>query len=242
MLTSDGGSAGSTSQPLLGAYASTSRPKVTVLQGGGNNSGPFVQVQRLANPLVNEVIIGTKDKDRWNSTEPQDEQQFLGYYLQPRFAAALELAFGFPTGCALPVPGCQPASPEPVSLNPPLSNFNRTDLVAVLLQYPGANPGRLSDLLRLDLSVAPTPLGSQNRLPAVLGGDNAAWPNGRRPRDDVTDVAVRVAGGPNYINAHAGDGQNIDDAPLVSSFPFLASATDGRDYKSNGTSTPHQNP
>jgi hypothetical protein len=241
MVTSDGGSASSTSQPLLGSYASTSRPKVTV-RGGGNNAGPFVQVQRLANPLVNEVIIGTKDKDRWNATEPEDEQQFLGYYLQPRFSAALELAFGFPTGCALPVPNCQPASPEPVSLDPPLGNFNRTDLVAVLLQYPGDHPGRLADLLRLDLSTPPTPLASQNRLPAVLGGDAAAWPNGRRPRDDVTDVAVRVAGGPNYINAHAGDGQNIDDAPLTSSFPFLAPATDGRNYVSGTTSTPHQNP
>ena len=63
-----------------------------------------------------------------------------------------------------------------------------------------------------------------------------------RTKDDVTDAAVRVAGGPNYINAHAGDGQNIDDAPLTSSFPFLAPATDGRNYVSGNTSTPHQNP
>ena len=127
-------------------------------------------------------------------------------------------------------------------MRPPLSNFNRTDLVAVLLQYPGAHPGRLSDLLRLDVSTPPTPLASQNRLPAVLGGDAAAWPNGRRPRDDVTDTAIRVVGGPNYINAHAGDGVNIDDAPLTAAFPFLADPADGRDYKSNGVQTPHLNP
>jgi Domain of unknown function (DUF4331) len=240
MLTQDGKGPSATSQPLLGAYAATYRPKVTVR--GGPNAGPDVQVQRLANPLVNELIIGTKDKDYWNTEEPENEQQFLGYYLKPRFAAALQLAFGLNTGCALPVPGCQPASPEPVSLSPPLSNFNRTDLVAVLLQYPGAHPGQLSDLLRLDVSTPPTPLASQNRLPAVLGGDAAAWPNGRRPRDDVTDTAIRVVGGPNYINAHAGDGVNIDDAPLPAAFPFEADPADGRDYKSNGVQTPHLNP
>ncbi len=246
LLTADGGGAGTgpgaTSQPLLGAYASTERPKVTV-RAGGRDVGPFVQVQRLANPLVNELIIGTKDKDRWNALSPDQEQLFLGYYLKPRVAAALQLAFGLPTGCALPVPGCQPSPPAGAVLNPPLANFNRTDLVAVLLQYPGANPGLLSDLLRLDLRTPVTrPVSAQNRLPAVLGGDAAAWPNGRRPRDDVTDVAVRVAGGPRYIEAHAGDGVNIDDAPLPDAFPFLATPADGRDYMINGQQTPHRNP
>src|SRR5262249_36794530 len=81
MLTRDGKNASETTQPLLGAYASTSRPKVTVR--GAPSAGPYVQVQRLANPLVNELLIGTKDKDYWNTQEPQDEQQFLGYYLKP---------------------------------------------------------------------------------------------------------------------------------------------------------------
>jgi hypothetical protein len=260
LLTADSGGAGAgtgaTSQPLLGAYASTERPKVSVRggavfgsndkrvdAGAGRDAGPFVQVQRLANPLVNELIIGTKDKDRWNALSPDQEQLFLGYYLKPRVAAALQLAFGLPTGCALPVPGCQPSPPAGAVLSPPLENFNRTDLVAVLLQYPGATPGLYADLLRLDLRTPVTrPVSAQNRLPAVLGGDTAAWPNGRRPRDDVTDVAVRVVGGPRYIEARAGDGVNIDDAPLPDAFPFLATPADGRDYMINGQQTPHLNP
>jgi hypothetical protein len=241
MLTSDGKSIGETANPVLGGYAFTNRPNVTVRQGG-NSNGPFVEVQRLANPLVNELIIGTKDKDKWNSTEPQDESQFLGYYLQPRAAAALELAFGFPTGCILPVPGCQPTPPANVSLSPPLSNFNRTDLVAALLKYDAMDPG-YSELLRLNLTTPPTPLADQNRLGAALSSDKAGWPNGRRPRDDVTDIAVRVVGGPVYAGANAGDGVEIDDAPLSASFPFLANPADGRNYNVPGNGqTPHPTP
>jgi hypothetical protein len=65
--------------------------------------------------------------------------------------------------------------------------------------------------------------------PLASPADPAAWPNGRRPRDDVTDVAVRVVGGPNYIAARAGDGVNVDDVGLTSTFPFLAVPADGRD-------------
>ena len=241
MLTKDGKGIGETADPVLGSYASTSRPNITVRRGG-RSSGPFVQVQRLANPLVNELIIGTEDKDRWNATEPEDEAQFLNYYLQPRVSAALELAFGFPTGCILPVPNCQPTPPAGVSLNPPLSNFNRTDLVAIFLKYAGMDPG-YSELLRVDLSVAPTPLAAQNRLGAALSSDKAGWPNGRRPRDDVTDIAVRAAGGPIYAQANAGDGVNVDDAPLSTSFPFLANPADGRNFNVPGDGqTPHLTP
>src|SRR5207247_9009258 len=88
---------------------------------------------------------------------------------------------------------------------------------------------RLSELLRLDLSVPPTPFAAQRRLgPLATPADPAAWPNGRRPKDDVTDIAVRVVGGPNYIAARAADGVNTDDAALSGSFPFLASPFDGR--------------
>jgi hypothetical protein len=244
LLTSDGKGIAETSNPVLGAYAFTSRPKVTIRSNSGkaNGSGPFVEVQRLANPLVNELIIGTKDKDRWNATTPDDEAQFLGYYLKPRVSAALELAFGFPTGCILPVAGCQPTPPAPVSLSPPLSNFNRTDLAAIFLKYDAMDPG-YSELLRLNLTTAPTPLAQQNRLGAALSGDGAGWPNGRRPRDDVTDIAVRAAGGPVYAGANAGDGVNVDDAPLSASFPFLANPADGRNYNVPGDGhTPHPDP
>jgi Domain of unknown function (DUF4331) len=217
-LTVDHKSIAETSQPVLGGYASTSRPKVTVLgkhdlvpnddegeDGFGFRHGRhrFVQIQRLANPLINEVIIGTQDKDLWNRTEPEDEGQFLDYYLNPRLATALQLVTGVPA-----------------------ATMGRNDLVNLLLKY---SPGdtQLSELLRLNLSVPPTPLANQKRL-TVLAGDNAGWPNGRRPKDDVTDIAVRVVGGPNYIAAHAADGVNTNDRALSAEFPFLATPWDGR--------------
>jgi hypothetical protein len=203
MLTVDGKDAAHTAYPKLGAYAETSRPRVTILggDGGGRTDGRMVQVQRLANPLVNEAIIGTIDKDRWNATDPEDESQFLDYYLNPRLALALQIVFG---------------ASAPVS--------NRTDLVDLLLKYaPGDR--RLSELLRLNLAVAPKPLSQQQPL-TVLAGDDAGWPNGRRPVDDVTDIAVKVIGGPNF--AGAGDGVTFNDKPLPTAFPFLASPWDGR--------------
>jgi hypothetical protein len=212
-LTMDHKSIAATSQPVLGGYASTSRPKVTVLgqedagllvpgADGPGASHRFVQIQRLANPLINEVIIGTEDKDLWNRTEPEDEGQFLDYYLNPRLAVALQLVTGVPA-----------------------QTMGRTDLVNALLHY---TPGdRASELLRLNLSVRPTPFASQKRL-TVLAGDNAGWPNGRRPKDDVTDIAVRLVGGGNYIAAHAADGVNTNDRTLSAQFPFLATPWDGR--------------
>jgi Domain of unknown function (DUF4331) len=217
---------------VIGAYASTSRSRITVRLDDQRDLGRQVQVQRLANPLVNEVIIGTQDKDRWNATEPEDESRFLGYYLKPRFAAALQLVFGVNTGCLVPLPDCRPNPPAAGTL-PSLPEFNRTDLQALLLQY---NPivygngqgGRISDLLRLDLNVAPTPLGQQSSVPGALGGDKAAWPNGRRPNDDVTDIAVKAVGGANYLALPTIDGISVNDRPTTASFPFLATPHDGR--------------
>jgi uncharacterized protein DUF4331 len=138
LLTRDGKTPAQTTQPKLGAYASTSRPRVTVLgghrgrgHGHGHGHGGFVQVQRLANPLINELIIGTKDKDRWNSLEPEQESRFLDYYENPRLALALSIVFG--------------------AVVPPTP---RADLVNALLKY-SAGDRRLSELLRLDVSSAP---------------------------------------------------------------------------------------
>ncbi|MDQ3992689.1 MAG: DUF4331 domain-containing protein [Actinomycetota bacterium] len=212
MLTADAKSAATTTQPKLGGYAYTSRPDVRV-RSHPRKDKHVVQVQRLANPLVNEVLIATKEKDRWNMLDPEEELDFVDYYLNPRLALALELVFGVPAAKA-----------------------NRTDLVNALLKYSPGDFGH-SELLRLDLSVSPRPLAQQRRL-TVLAGDNAGWPNGRRPRDDVTDVAIRLVGGPNYIAARAADGVNVDDAPLPNTFPFIAAPADGRDR----SPTPHINP
>jgi Domain of unknown function (DUF4331) len=216
---------GDTGTTTLGAYASTSRQKISV-QGKGDDKGEWVQVQRLANPLVNEVIIGLQDKDRWNMTEPEDESKFLQYYLKPRLALAMQLVFGADTGCTpFGDATCSPNPPAPAA-DLALSNFNRTDLVNVLLKYQPSDT-KLSELLRLNLNIGPTPLASQQRL-TVLAGDNAGWPNGRRPIDDVTDVAVQVVGGPNYIGLGAGDSVDANDKALPASFPFIASPWDGR--------------
>lgn len=220
---------------VIGAYANTTRPRATVTGSGGGQ----VQVQRLANPLVNELIIGTADKDEWNRTDPNGEEATVGYYLKPRLAAALQLVYGVPTGCTpFGTPECSPSPAANTDLT--LGNLNRTDLVNILLKYAPTD-ANLSELLRLDLSVAPAPLAAQKRL-TLFAGDMAGWPNGRRPRDDVTDVALRVIGGPNYIAGRAGDGVNADDAPLLDRFPFLALPADGRNYVSGTTQTPHQTP
>lgn len=226
---------GDTGASVIGAYASTSRPNTTV-RSEGKSHGHFVQVQRLANPLVNETIIGTVDKDRWNASRPEDEAQFLGYYLKPRLALALQLVFGAATGCTpFGTPACAPSPPAPAA-DLALSNFNRDDLVNILLKYAPSDT-QLSELLRLNLNVDPKPLGAQQRL-SLLAGDNAGWPNGRRPIDDVTDVAVQVVGGPTYIGLGAGDGVSANDDPLPATFPFLSTPADGRNRAPN----PHINP
>jgi uncharacterized protein DUF4331 len=164
LLTRDHASPTATTQPKLGAYASTSRPFVTVRargwnHGHGQGRGRFVQVQRLANPLVNELIIGTKDKDRWNALEPEQESRFLDYYENPRFALALSIVFGAPV----------PATP-------------RFDLENALLKYAPSDR-RFSELLRLDVSSAPGASWPNGRKPTddvtdtaiqVVGGVNYA--------------------------------------------------------------------
>jgi len=208
LLTKDSKGPSNTAFPTLGAYANTYRRSVRVMnEEGENNRDAWVQVQRLANPLVNEAIIGTKDKDRWNRLTPQRESVFAEYYTNPRLATALEVVFG--------------ADAQPLF-----------DLRDVFLTYTPGNYTTLSELLRLNISVAPVPLASQNPLTA-LGGDTAGWPNGRRPIDDVTDVAIRVVGGTNYLSAS--DAVQENDLALPDTFPFLATPWDGRDRV-------HQNP
>jgi hypothetical protein len=224
--------------PVVGMYASTSRQKVEMRKkdGTSNTAGPFVQVARMANPLVNELIIGTGAKDFWNASDPASEAQFLDFYQNPRLAAVLNLAFGIPI----------PTAP-------------RSDLVAALLKYPGQNPSGCtrnnpcSELLRLDLTVPPTAAANQQRL-TVLAHDTAGkstpdpagWPNGRRPNDDVTDLAIRVvagvlAGDPcctGFPHNRLGDGVNFsgvllgtpDVTPngIATTFPFLPTPIGGR--------------
>lgn len=140
--------------------------------------GAWTQVSRLGMPLVNEVVIGLKDKDRFNASEPRRDAQFATYVTHPAVPTLLEILF----------PG--------VAVAPTL--YPRTDLVAAFLTgIDGLNqPYNVTpaEMLRLNTAVAPTPIYEQNTL-GVLGGDLAGFPNGRRPGDDVVDAVLRVAMG-----------------------------------------------
>ena len=226
---------------VIGAYASTARRKVRTLgngpQGEGVQAGGWVQVSRMGNPLVNEVIIGLDRKDRWNATDPGDEGQFVDFYRNSRLATAINLRFG---------------------TNIPATN--RVDLVNALLKYPSqpqtgtCNGNDCAELLRLNLGVAPTPPASQKRL-GVLAGDNAGWPNGRRPNDDVTDIALRVVAGKligtpegklalgDGVNFNAGaPGGNVTANGIYTVFPYLPTPHDGRNRRHVDCGEPLANP
>jgi hypothetical protein len=147
--------------------------------------GAWVQVSRLGMPLVNEVVIGLKDKDRFNASTPQGDGQFATYVTHPTLPRLLEIALG--------LPGIAP------------TNFPRNDLVTTFLTgVAGVNQPRnvvASEMLRLNTAIEPVPFAQQNRLGVVGnilagGNDLAGFPNGRRPKDDVVDIAlVAVMGG-----------------------------------------------
>ena len=140
--------------------------------------GAWVQVSRLGMPLVNEVVIGLPDKDRFNGSKPKDDGQFADYVTNPSLPALLEIALGAP--------------------NIAPTNFPRTDLVAAFLTgIKGVNqPANVvgAEMLRINTGIAATAEANQNRL-GVLGGDTAGFPNGRRPKDDVVDISLAVVMG-----------------------------------------------
>ena len=231
-ITSDGKPGITTKNPIIGVYANTARRKGEERGRSEDDAferGQWVQVSRLANPLVNELIITTPFKDEWNAADPADEADFQAFYKDPVVATELNLVFHVDIA---PIDG-SPAN-------------NRTDLLSLLLKYPGqalrgSNCGHpCAELLRLDLSVPPTAPENQSRLGAALSSDKAGYPNGRRPNDDVTDIAIRVVGGNNYITNRIGDGVNfLAGAPgtvgvditangIAKNFPFLPTPYDGK--------------
>ena len=170
----------------------------------------MVQVSRLGNPLINEVVILTTKKDYWNAQSPANDKQFAQYYSSPILAGAAEA-----------VPAVRP-----------YKLTGRTDLTAVLLtglatpklNYTGAT---LADELRLNLSIPPTPAAKVVRL-GVIGGDLAGYPNGRRLVDDVVDIDERVVAG--ELVGHKlplGDGVDANDVPNLSSFPYVPAPFSG---------------
>jgi hypothetical protein len=168
----------SKTDPVIGAWTTASLPAGSV---PASVSAPtiagYTQVSRLGMPLVNEVVIGLPDKDKFNNSSPTGDTQFLKYVTNPSLPVILNSLFG----SAALIPG----SP-------------RNDLVTAFLtgvkglnQPVKVNPG---EMLRLNTSIAPTPVAAQKDL-GVLAGDTAGFPNGRRPYDDVIDITLRVAEG-----------------------------------------------
>jgi hypothetical protein len=183
----------SNSDPVIGAWTTASVRQSQVVnatppkghQTTVTYAGGWSQVSRLGMPLVNEVVIGLGDKDRFNGSAPRNDGQFAAYVTNPSLPALLEIA--------LALPGTAP------------TNFPRTDLVTTFLTgIPGVNqPSGVvaAEMLRLNTAIPAVPFGSQNRLAIVGsllsgGSDFAGYPNGRRPKDDVVDISlVAVMGG-----------------------------------------------
>ena len=191
------------SDPVIGAYTTASvrqarliNPTPTSdLNKASKEGGAWAQVSRLGMPLVNEVIIGLDDKDRFNASKPKDDAQFINYVTNPVLPALIESLF--------------PAAKAP-------TNFPRTDLVTVFLKgIAGVNqPANVvpSEMLRLNTAIAPTALAAQNPL-GVAAGDNAGFPNGRRPGDDVVDLSLRVSMGALCVLTGAADSLKVGCKP-----------------------------
>jgi hypothetical protein len=209
---------------VIGIYASAERQRTRVLRSNGTlgSEGPFVQVSRLANPLINEVVIPLGKKDLWNATDPADDAQFAQRYTNPEVTRLAN------------------------ALYPALDNANETnrnDLVAILLTgVPGLNftGNTKADLLRLNMAIPPTQ--NPNRL-GVLAGDLAGFPNGRRLADDVVDIELRalmegygpflnnLLGLPNRSpNNTLGDGVDFNDRPFLRAFPYVGTPHQGYEH------------
>jgi hypothetical protein len=226
------------SNTVIGGWTTAALPRNRVLktqptfEAPTTETGAYVQVSRLGMPLVNELVIGLKDKNRFNASQPKDDAQFLDYVTNPTLPALLEILFGA-AGVRAP------------------TNFPRTDLIAAFLTgVQGVNKfGVPSEMVRLNTAVAPTASGAQNNL-GVLGGDNAGFPNGRRPGDDVVDAELRVAMGvlchavPTAVgctttDAASGalpftDGTLQDESQFDATFPYLKAPLPGSPNGPNG--------
>lgn len=228
---------------VIGVYATASRMTTRVIgnMNARSTSGPFVQVSRLGNPLVNEVVIPLGLKDAFNSIRPNVDGTI------PAVVAALknpELAILLQhQGVVQHIPG-----------------GNRTDLITIfgtgipngtVPGFPGNylfdGVGNAHEMLRLNVGVMPTATGpgqptgvadGSSEL-GLLDGDIAGFPNGRRVFDDVVDIELRVmAGGTpfypallNGVNNRLGDGVNQNEQPFLQRFPYLAAPNQGNQVR-----------
>jgi Domain of unknown function (DUF4331) len=217
----------------IGIYASASRQKIRILRGDGtfDANGPQVQVSRLGNPLINEVVIPLGKKDLWNASDPRNDSQFAGRYTEPELALLESILY-------------------PDLDGPPTTG--RGDLAAILLtgvptlNFTGAVQ---ADLLRLNTEFAAPPAGTGSRL-GLLAGEFSGFPNGRRLEDDVTDIELRAIAcgygpvvGPiiedfGFCNGDAnrspnnlvGDGVDANENDFLERFPYVAPPNQGYDH------------
>ena len=179
---------------VIGAWTTASLPANRALSAlpsynaTSTTSGAFVQVSRLSNPLVNEVVIGLPDKDLFNAANPTMDGALAKYVTNPSLPALLNLLFRDAVNTTL---GTTIADLAP-------TNLPRTDLVAAFLTgFPGFNQQSTvtaSEMMRLNTGVPATPRATQNTF-GVVAEDLAGFPNGRRPGDDTVDIALRVVMG-----------------------------------------------
>jgi hypothetical protein len=226
----------SRAKAVLGIWGAASRRRVKVTDTANDahgESGPWVQVSRLGNPLFNEVIVPVGDKDRWNAVEPRDDVAFEKYVNQPELAKLLPVLY----------PGAFP--------NLASYTKNRADLHAILLTgIPGGIvPGfqnftgpKPADMLRLNVAIPPTTK-TPNAL-GVVGGDLAGYPNGRRVFDDVVSIELKAVAGatiplvdPSYTVDGAVGAVSSYLTPgadrYQSTFPYLGTPHDGFDTPSS---------
>src|SRR5215210_5957226 len=196
----------------IGVWATTERRRITVRRHH-RAKARWVQVSRLGNPLINEVVIPIGQKDRFNRTEPADDAKNYGaFVVEPEVAKLLNALFGLD-----------------------VKTTGRTDIVQALLTgVPGltqiGSKPAAADTLKLNLGVPPA---SQPNRFGVLAGDVAGFPNGRRLADDVTDIELRVIAGALLKPEEGGkqiplgDGGDQNDKPFRASFPYVALPGDG---------------
>ncbi len=177
------------SDKSVASVVASASPTAASIEGGA-----WSQVSRLGMPLVNELIVGLPDKDRWNASAPKNDGQFIDYVTNPSLPVLLQALFG-PAGVVAP------------------NVYPRKDLVAAFLTgVKGLNqPLNVTpaEELRLNTSIAAVPMAAQKDL-GVLAGDTAGFPNGRRPIDDVVDIELRVAMG---VLLSPFDGSSTDPDP-----------------------------
>ncbi|MGI8835888.1 MAG: DUF4331 domain-containing protein [Pyrinomonadaceae bacterium] len=236
---------------VISVYSASSRTAMIAFaedrSGGVTFSGNFVQVSRLGNPFINELLIPLGMKDRFNASLPSGDAQFLPFVLDPEPGKLLGYA-GSPPAFDLYPPFNAPAPPRNdvatvfltgiPGLNVQTNTSSNPSVAAFTGQPANTVP---QDRLRLNLAIAPTAgtasaAGTANRL-GFLGGDNAGFPNGRRVGDDVVDIELRVVAGATTFtptfnvapNNLLGDGVNQNDVPFLLVFPYLATPRSGYD-------------